>query len=102
MGLLFCPFALLLHRYASPDPDCPTKGVLAAAAVRMLAPFVGNAIHRTPGVEQAGAAACTAEFFRGRDGGIFCDECVARPLPARCSPLRRSTCRRSASGPSSP
>ena len=70
MGLLFCPFALLLHRYASPDPDCPTKGVLAAAAVRMLAPFISNAIHRTPGVEQAGAAACTAAFFR-RDGGIL-------------------------------
>jgi hypothetical protein len=43
------------HRYASPDPECPSKGVLAAAAVRMLAPFIANAIHRTPGAEQAGS-----------------------------------------------
>ena len=71
MGLLFCPFALLLHRYASTDPDCPTKGVLAAAAVRMLAPFISNAIHRTPGVEQAGAAACTSEFFVGGTAAFF-------------------------------
>ena len=35
-------------RYVSFDPDCPAKGVLAAAAVRMLSKFVANAVYRTP------------------------------------------------------
>jgi hypothetical protein len=35
-------------RYVSPDNDHPAQGVLAAAAVRMLAPFVANHVYNTP------------------------------------------------------
>jgi hypothetical protein len=41
-------------RYEAPDPDDPSKGVLAAAAVRMLAPYIANAVYQTPWVEKAG------------------------------------------------
>ena len=35
-------------RYVNPDPIQVNKGVLAASAIRELAPFIGNHINRLP------------------------------------------------------
>jgi len=36
--------------YASPDPLLPLKGILAAATVRQLMPYIENAVHKRPSV----------------------------------------------------
>ena len=57
------------RRYVSPDAEHPAKGVLAAAAVRALAPYIGNHVHNQPNCLKA---------TQGRENA---DECVAAPAP---------------------
>jgi hypothetical protein len=61
------PVQLSRARYVSPDPENPSKGVLAAAAVRMLAPYVTNAIHGNADGEKAAPSR--------RAEGCFASEC---------------------------
>ena len=53
----------------SPDAEHPAKGVLAAAAVRALAPYIGNHVHNKPNCMKA---------TQGRENA---DESVAAPAP---------------------
>jgi hypothetical protein len=83
------------RRYTSPDMTSPNKGVLAAAAVRLLAPYLENAIFNVRNADKVDATLVKHRtILISLSSAVTCHVSVSNETDARSSLPPRSQCHR--------